>query len=89
MDVKAVLNNVKDSDFLRETWTQIENGDESYCIDNRRKDNNTSCVTNQQLGLQCHSGSMQAACVSLFPNFGLTLENGSADARKNSVFGAK
>ncbi|MDZ7925587.1 MAG: metallo-mystery pair system four-Cys motif protein [Marinagarivorans sp.] len=89
VDLKAVFANVQDSDFLKATWTAIENGDVSNCIDARRKNDNTSCVTDQQLGLQCHSGSMQAACASLFPNFGLTLENGSADASKNTVFGMK
>ncbi len=88
VDLKAVFANVKDSDFVRETWSTINNGDSSHCIDERRKDDGASCVTSQQFGLQCHSGTMQAACASLFPNFGLTLADGSADASKNSVFGA-
>lgn len=38
-------------------------------------------------GIQCHSAAAQSACASLFPNFGLNLETGTADASGNTVFG--
>lgn len=61
VDVAAILNNAKNTDFTM--------GD--------------------NFGLQCHSAATQAACASLFPNFGLNLDAGTADAANNIVFGVE
>ena len=37
-------------------------------------------------GLQCHSAPTQGTCVSLFPNFGIDMATGLAEAESNSVF---
>ncbi|ACR10997.1 conserved hypothetical protein [Teredinibacter turnerae T7901] len=84
VDLAALLSNVRESDFLSDSWEDYGD-DESLCLDSRR--NGNSCVTAQSFGIQCHSGATQAACVSLFPNFGLNLTTGTADSESNIVFG--
>ncbi len=36
--------------------------------------------------VSCHSGATQMDCTQVFPNLGLTLETGAADANENKVF---
>lgn len=84
VDLAALLSNVRESDFLSDSWEDYGD-DESLCLDSRR--NGNSCVTAQSFGIQCHSGATQTACVSLFPNFGLNLTTGTADSESNIVFG--
>lgn len=38
-------------------------------------------------GVSCHSSPMQADCVSIFSNFGVNMETGTASANNNAVFG--
>lgn len=38
-------------------------------------------------GVECHSSPTQPDCVALFPSFGLDMEDGTADASRDEVFG--
>ncbi len=84
VDLQSLFANVKLSDFSAPAWTNFGD-DDSICVDERR--NGAWCVTGTNFGLQCHSGSTQGACQSLFPNFGLNLETGAANSITNIVFG--
>jgi hypothetical protein len=83
VDIDSVLANIQAADLVSDVW-QEHNGDESICIDDRR--NAGWCVTGQNFGLQCHSGTTSSSCQSLFPNFGIDITTGESSSDTNSVF---
>ncbi|MEM9103005.1 MAG: MbnP family copper-binding protein [Pseudomonadota bacterium] len=85
VNLHSIMTNVLEEHFVAPVWNPIVDGDESACIDEQRF--NGYCITGESFGLQCHSGSTQNACVGLFPNFGLSIEDGKASATTNLVFG--
>lgn len=83
VDLASIFTNIQDADIISDVWEDYGD-DDGVCIDERREEN--TCVVGQTIGIQCHSSSGQAACVSLFPNFGLDITTGEADNVTNSVF---
>lgn len=95
LDIAAVFAGLQAADITSSEWAKIGAGtnevDESTCIQTPVDYGSSGrwCVIGESYGVQCHSGSTQSACASLFPNFGLDLATGDADAASNLVFSKK
>ena len=95
LDIAAAFAGLQAADITSAESAKIGTGtdevDESACIQTPLDQGSAGrwCVIGERYGVQCHSASKQSACASLFPNFGLDLATGAADAASNLVFSKK
>lgn len=95
LDIEAAFTGLLEADIISSEWAKIGSAegevDESTCLEEPvdHGGHGRWCIIGETYGSQCHSASTQSACTSLFPNFGLDLDTGAADATSNNVFTKK